>query len=168
MIHVVKIGGNIIDNASALKSFLKVFASISGPKILIHGGGKLATEMANKMNVPQQMMNGRRITDQPTLDIITMVYGGLINKNLVTSLNAAGCISLGICGADGNSILANKRLVGEVDFGFVGDIQTINTSFFQDILDKNLCLVVAPITHDGKGQLLNTNADTMAIPYDSR
>ena len=165
---VIKIGGNVIDDDIKLSSFLKAFASIEGKKILVHGGGKLATKLAEELNIPQQLIDGRRITDTETLKIVTMVYAGYINKNIVAQLQANGENAIGICGADGNAILAHKRLSnsplggGDIDYGFVGDIDAVNFSFFSDLLDKNISIVVAPLTHDAKGQLLNTNADTIA------
>jgi acetylglutamate kinase len=159
---VVKIGGNIIDDETKLSSFLKDFAAIDAKKILIHGGGKLATKLAEQMNVPQQMVEGRRITDSETLKIVTMVYAGYINKNIVAQLQSHNCNAIGITGADGNAILAHKRVHPTMDYGFVGDIDKIDASFFNNLLQQNLTPVLAPITHDIKGQLLNTNADTIA------
>jgi acetylglutamate kinase len=159
---IVKIGGNIIDDETKLASFLKDFAAINERKILIHGGGKLATKLAEQMNVPQQLVDGRRITDAETLKIVTMVYAGYINKNIVSKLQANGCNAIGLSGADGNSILAHKRIHATMDYGFAGDIDEVNSSFFQEVLQKKLTPILAPITHDKKGQLLNTNADTIA------
>jgi acetylglutamate kinase len=159
---VIKIGGNIIDNDEKLPAFLKAFASIDGKKILVHGGGKLATRLAEQMNIPQQMVEGRRITDAETLKIVTMVYAGYINKNIVAQLEANGCNAIGICGADGNAIKAHKRSNAKLDYGFVGDVDEINVPLLQTLLNEGVNVVVAPITHDGKGQLLNTNADTIA------
>jgi len=159
---VIKIGGNVIDDDIKLSSFLKAFASIKGKKILVHGGGKLATKLAEQLNIPQQLVDGRRITDAETLKIVTMVYAGYVNKNIVAQLQANGENAIGICGADGNAILAHKRTNALLDYGFVGDIDEVNFSFFSDLLDKNINIVVAPLTHDAKGQLLNTNADTIA------
>ena len=164
---VIKIGGNIIDDDKKLSSFLKEFASIKSQKILIHGGGKLATKLAEQLNIPQQIVNGRRITDAETLKIVTMVYAGYINKNIVAQLQANGENAIGICGADSNAILAHKRGSGSplgesIDYGFVGDIDQIDTFLLSNFLDQEISIVVAPITHDGKGQLLNTNADTIA------
>jgi acetylglutamate kinase len=159
---IVKIGGNIIDDEIKLSAFLNDFAAIDVKKILIHGGGKLATRLAEQMNVPQQMVDGRRITDTETLKIVTMVYAGYINKNIVAQLQANGCNAIGVSGADGNAILAHKRIHATMDYGFAGDIDTVNSSFFQNLLQQNLAPVLAPITHDQKGQLLNTNADTIA------
>ena len=159
---VIKIGGNVIDDDIKLSSFLKAFASIKGKKILVHGGGKLATKLAEQLNIPQQLVDGRRITDAETLKIVTMVYAGYVNKNIVAQLQANGENAIGICGADGNAILAHKRTNALLDYGFVGDIDEVNFSFFSDLLDRNISIVVAPVTHDAKGQLLNTNADTIA------
>ena len=161
-ISVIKIGGNIIDNEANLASFLTAFSRIEGPKILIHGGGKLATKMAADLDIPQQMVDGRRITDAATLKIVTMVYAGYINKNMVAALQSKNVNALGICGADANIIKAHKRIHATTDYGFVGDIDTVDTEKIVALLDSGFSLIVAPITHDGAGQLLNTNADTMA------
>jgi len=161
-IAIIKIGGNIIDNEVNLASFLSAYATIQGKKILIHGGGKLATKMAADLHIPQQMVDGRRITDTATLKIVTMVYAGYINKNIVAALQSKKVNALGICGADGNIIKAHKRINAGTDYGFVGDIDLVDIEKIVQLLDAGLSLVVAPITHDGAGQLLNTNADTMA------
>ena len=159
---VIKIGGNIIDDDAKLALFLKSFAALNEKKILIHGGGKLATKLAAQLNIQQQMIDGRRITDAETLKIVTMVYTGAINKNIVAQLQSEKCNAIGISGADGNAIVAHKRKHATIDFGFVGDVDSVNTSFLQSLIENNICPIVAPITHDGKGQLLNTNADTIA------
>lgn len=161
-LKVVKIGGNIIDNTEALASFLEAFAKVEGPKILVHGGGKLATKLANQMGVEVKMTNGRRITDATTLDIITMVYAGKINKNIVARLQAENCNSVGFSGADGNSIVSEKRPVTTIDFGFVGDVKKVNTEVLEVLLENNILPVFCAISHDKKGLLLNTNADTIA------
>ena len=163
-IYVIKIGGNIIDNASDLDVFLQKFSDINEPKILIHGGGKLATDLAAKLNINQQLFEGRRITDVATLEVVTMVYAGAINKNIVVKLQANECNALGLCGADANLITASKRIVNKNDYGFVGDIKPngINTSFLQLLFENNITPVIAPITHNNEGQLLNTNADSIA------
>jgi acetylglutamate kinase len=161
-LYVVKIGGNIIDDEQLLSSFLKKFAGIRSKKILIHGGGKLATRMAEEMGVPQQMVDGRRLTDAETLKIVIMVYAGYINKNIVALLQSLRCNAVGITGADGNSILSHKRMKAGIDYGFAGDIDQVDTSWLIQLLLNGKTLVVAPITHDGQGQLLNTNADTIA------
>jgi acetylglutamate kinase len=159
---IIKIGGNIIDDDTRLSLFLKDFAAIEEKKILVHGGGKLATKLADQLNVPQQVVEGRRITDSETLKIVTMVYAGYINKNIVAQLQRHQCNSLGISGPDGNAILAHKRKVADLDYGFAGDIDQVNTQLIKTLLDQNIAIVLAPITHNGKGQLLNTNADTIA------
>ena len=159
---VIKIGGNIIDDEKKLSSFLKEFASVQGKKILVHGGGKLATRLAEQIGVQQQLVDGRRITDAETLKIVTMVYAGYINKNIVASLQALGVQAIGICGADGNLIRAHKRVHPTIDYGFVGDVDAINHEFLKHLLNNNLSVVIAPITHNSDGQLLNTNADTIA------
>jgi len=161
-LYVIKIGGNIVDDEGKLSSFLKSFAAIKEKKILVHGGGKLATKLAEQLGITQQMIEGRRITDAETLKVVTMVYAGLINKNIVAQLQANGCNAMGLTGADGNSVLAHKRIVKDLDYGYAGDIDGVNAQFLHALLQQALTLVCAPITHDGKGQLLNTNADTIA------
>lgn len=160
-LFVIKIGGNIIDDDSKLSFFLREFASIAHPKILVHGGGILATQLAEKLQVPQQMVDGRRITDEETLRIVTMVYAGYINKKIVAQLQGAGCNAVGLTGADGNLIRSHKRIAAQ-DFGFVGDVDVVNAEWIKELVTSGATLVVAPVTHNGKGQLLNTNADTIA------
>lgn len=160
-LYVIKIGGNIIDDETKLSSFLQAFSLVEGKKILIHGGGKLATRMAEAMGIQQQMVDGRRITDAETLKIVTMVYTGHINKNIVAQLQSFGCNAIGMSGADSNVIKAHKR-VAAIDYGYVGDIDEVNAQVLHTLLQINDAVVLAPITHDGKGQLLNTNADTIA------
>lgn len=159
---VIKIGGNIIDDGVKLSSFLSEFAKLKEKKILVHGGGKLATKLAGQLGVEQKMIDGRRITDSETLKIVTMVYAGYINKNIVSELQRLGSNAVGICGADGDTITAHKRIKGEIDYGFAGDIDRVNTDFISTLVTNGYDVVVAPITHDKKGQLLNTNADTIA------
>ncbi|MEY3348078.1 MAG: hypothetical protein RLY46_117 [Bacteroidota bacterium] len=161
-LYIVKVGGNIIDDAEKINSFLAAFSSVQAKKILVHGGGKLATKLATSLSIPQQLVDGRRITDAETLKIVTMVYAGWINKNIVAKLNAMGCISMGISGADAQTILAHKRKHNSIDYGFVGDIDQVNTQALMALLSQNINIVVAPITQDASGQLLNTNADTVA------
>jgi len=161
-LFVVKIGGNIIDDEQKLTNFLQDFAAIKAPKILIHGGGKLTTKMAKELGIEQQMIDGRRITDAETLKIVTMVYAGLINKNIVAQLQANGCNAIGLSGADANVILAHKRKHSTIDYGFVGDVDAVNAHFLHSLLQQQLTIVLAPITHDANGSLLNTNADTIA------
>jgi acetylglutamate kinase len=159
---IIKIGGNIIDDELKLSSFLKDFASIESAKILVHGGGKLATKLAEQLNIPQQIIEGRRITDAETLKVVTMVYAGYINKNIVAQLQACNCNAIGLSGADGNIIQAHKRIHPTMDYGFAGDIDVVDSSFLKKLLEQNFTPIIAPITHDKRGQLLNTNADTIA------
>ncbi len=161
-LYVVKIGGNVIDNPEACARFLKNFATLSSPKILVHGGGKVATQIAARLQIETQMVEGRRITDKPMLDVVTMVYGGLVNKNLVAQLQAAGCNAIGLTGADGGIIKSVKRPVKTIDYGFVGDIESVNDEQIDSLLKSSLIPVVAPLTYSAEGLLLNTNADTMA------
>lgn len=163
-LYVIKIGGNIIDDAGKLTAFLHQFAKLQGHKVLVHGGGKLATRMADQLGIQQQMVDGRRITDAETLKIVTMVYAGHINKNIVAQLQALDCNAIGLTGADANLIPARKRTNAAVDFGFVGDVESLEGSAhtWQLLLDHGLVPVIAPVTHDRQGQLLNTNADTIA------
>lgn len=161
-LYVIKIGGNIIDDEAKLAAFLQSFAFIQVPKILVHGGGKLATKLAAQLGIEQQMIEGRRITDAETLKIVTMVYAGFINKNIVAQLQANSCNAIGLCGADGNVIQAHKRQHPTIDYGFVGDVDGVNTALLQSLLQQNMTVVLAPITHDKNGLLLNTNADTIA------
>ena len=161
-LYVVKIGGSIIDDEARLDAFLADFAALPGARILVHGGGKLATQLAEKLGIPQQMLEGRRITDAETLRIAVMVYGGLVNKQIVARLQALGCPSLGLCGADGDLLRAHKRRHPTVDYGWVGDIDTVNIALLDRLIGQGLTPVIAPLSHDGQGQLLNTNADTIA------
>lgn len=163
-LHIVKIGGNVIDDAAKLAAFLKDFARLSGAKLLVHGGGKVATEVSQALGITAQLVDGRRITSAGTLKVVTMVYGGLINKNIVAQLQAHRCNAIGLTGADANSVPATKRPIGTIDYGFVGDIEPaqINAALLQGLLQAGLTPVFAPLTHDGAGNLLNTNADTIA------
>ena len=163
-LYVIKIGGNIIDDEAKLSSFLRSFAAIEGQKILVHGGGKVATKIGDQLGIESKYIDGRRITDAATIDLVTMVYAGLINKKMVAQLQPLNCNAIGVTGADGNLIPANKRPVKDIDYGFVGDVTSENlvSSNWNNLLEAGFTLVVAPITHDGKGQLLNTNADTIA------
>ena len=163
-LYVIKIGGNIIDDEAKLSSFLKLFAAIEAKKILIHGGGKVATKIGEQLGIESKYVDGRRITDAETIDLVTMVYAGLINKKIVAQLQSYHCNAMGVTGADGNLIPANKRPVKEIDYGFVGDVKSENLSGsnWNTLLQAGFDPVVAPITHDGEGQLLNTNADTIA------
>ncbi|HEY0030486.1 MAG TPA: acetylglutamate kinase [Bacteroidia bacterium] len=163
-LYIVKIGGNVINDPEAMEKFLNDFSSIKQHKLLVHGGGKQATELAAKLGVSQAMVKGRRITDAETLKIITMVFGGSLNKNIVASLQSKGINAIGLSGADGNSILAKKRQTEDIDFGYAGEIipSGINVSFITALLESSMVPVFSAITHDGKGQLLNTNADSIA------
>lgn len=167
-LFVVKIGGNVIDNPEALRSFLESFAGLKGHKILLHGGGKIATQVAEKLGIPTEMVDGRRITDHAMLDVVTMVYGGLVNKNIVATLQSLGVNALGVTGADAGIIRAHKRPVNEtvepvINYGFVGDIDEVNSKQIQVFLKSKLIPIVAPLTFDPVlGVMLNTNADTMA------
>ncbi len=161
-LKIVKIGGKLIENEEKLQLFLNDFSSLEGPKILVHGGGNYATEMADKLGYETKMIDGRRITDSNSLKVIIMTYGGLINKNMVAKLLALGCNSIGLCGADGGSIISTKREVKEIDYGFVGDIAEINSSFISALLDQNITPVFSPISCTLDGELLNTNGDSVA------
>lgn len=161
---VIKIGGNIIDDETKLSSFLQSFAFVEGKKILVHGGGKVATKIGEGLGIESKYVDGRRITDAATIDLVTMVYAGLINKKIIAQLQSVNCNAIGVTGADGNLIPAEKRPMKEIDYGFVGDVlsEKITITSWRNLLDNGFVPVVAPITHDGKGQLLNTNADTIA------
>ena len=163
-LFIIKIGGNIVDNAPALRSFLQKISSIPEKKILIHGGGKIATAIGKKLGIEPDYINGRRITDAETIDLVTMVYGGLINKQVVATLQSIHCNAIGLTGADANIIPAKKRPVAAIDYGFVGDIlhEEIAVNSLQVLLDNGMVPVIAPLTHNGQGQILNTNADTIA------
>lgn len=162
---IIKIGGNILDNPSRLSSFLADFAKLKGPKLLVHGGGKIASAIGEKLGITPVMVEGRRVTDAETLELVTMVYGGLVNKQVVARLQALGCNAIGMTGADANCIAATKRPVRNTDYGFAGDVagpESINVQFLNTLLQAGLTPVLAPLTHDGNGSMLNTNADTIA------
>lgn len=163
-LHIVKIGGNILDNPEALEKFIEDFSLLQGNKILVHGGGKAATELSAQLGITTKMVDGRRITDAASLDVVVMVYAGLINKKLVASLQTRTCKAIGLCGADSNLMRSTLRQHSHIDYGFVGDLSPdgVNTTALAQLLLDNLIPVIAPITYDGKGQLLNTNADTIA------
>ena len=161
-IKVIKIGGNVIDDTEALQNFLSSFATVEGKKVLVHGGGKLASRLAEQMNIPVQMIDGRRITDAATLDVITMMYAGKISKNIVAQLQQFECNAVGFSGADGNSVIAKKRPVKSIDYGYVGDVVQVNTEVMKLLLENNITVCYCAISHDQKGQLFNTNADTIA------
>jgi acetylglutamate kinase len=161
-LKIIKIGGNVIDDAQALSSFLYIFSLIEGPKILVHGGGKSATALAEQTGLEVKMIDGRRITDAATLELITMVYAGKINKTIIAQLQALECNALGFTGADANTITSEKRPVSTLDYGFVGDVKNVETSTLEVLLKHGVSPVFCAITHDTNGQLLNTNADTIA------
>ncbi|MCM4155588.1 acetylglutamate kinase [Gramella sp. AN32] len=161
-LKIIKIGGKLIENEQNLSVFLDDFVKLKGAKILVHGGGNMATEVAGKLGFETKMLDGRRITDKNSMEVITMVYGGLINKNIVAKLQHLECNAIGLCGADGNSIISKKRPVKEVDFGYVGDIVKINSAFISSLLEQKIVPVFSAISYGGEGQLFNTNADSVA------
>lgn len=163
-LFVVKIGGNVIDDPNNLDSFLEKFSNIEGKKILVHGGGKIATAIGEKLGIQSKYIDGRRITDAETIDLVTMIYGGLVNKKIVAKLQSNNCNAIGITGADANLLPAKKRPVKEIDYGWVGDVNTdeLNSKTWKLFLENGLTPVAAPLTHDSNGHLLNTNADTIA------
>ena len=161
-LSIIKIGGNIIDNPTELSQFLSDFSQIEGYKVLVHGGGKSATKMAETIGLVPQMIDGRRITDAATLEVVVMIYAGQINKNIVAQLQANSTNAIGFSGADGNLILSDKRIHPTIDYGFVGDVKKVNINLLETLLSNGIVPVFCAITHDGKGQLLNTNADTIA------
>lgn len=163
-VTVVKIGGNVVDNPEALGRFVGEFAAMPGRKILVHGGGKEATRLSARLEIPTTMIEGRRVTSRETLDVVTMVYAGLVNKRVVSLLQAAGCDAVGLCGADGDVIRATMRPKEPIDYGFVGDIapEGVNARFIDSLLDAGKVPVFCAITHDGEGTLLNCNADSVA------
>ena len=175
-ITIIKVGGKIVEEQDSLAALLDRFSAIEGNKVLIHGGGRSATRMAERLGIESRMINGRRITDSDTLQVVTMVYGGLVNKTIVAQLQARGVNALGLTGADCNIIKAHKRPVGEVDYGFVGDVDKADGLMLSRLIEQGIVPIVAPLTHDGNGNLLNTNADTMAaetakalsVHYDTR
>lgn len=162
ILNIIKIGGNIINDEVALISFLKDFAALESPKILVHGGGKKATELSESLGLNPKMVEGRRVTDEATLELVTMVYAGLLNKKITAQLQKLNCNAMGLSGADANCILSHKRIVETVDYGFVGDIDSVNAQTINMFLQNNITPVFCAITHDKNGQLLNTNADTIA------
>lgn len=159
---IIKVGGKIVEEESSLKKLLADFADIEGHKILVHGGGRSATKLAEQLGIESRMVNGRRITDAETLKVVTMVYGGLVNKNIVAGLQAAGVNALGLTGADMDIMRSCKRPVKDVDYGYVGDVKKVNAAILKLLIEQGVVPVLAPLTHDGKGNMLNTNADTIA------
>lgn len=159
---IIKVGGKIVENSESLNALLKDFAAVEGKKLLVHGGGRSATQMAARLGVETKMVDGRRITDEAMLEVVTMVYGGLVNKGIVAGLQALGIDAVGLTGADMNIVLSDKRKVSAVDYGWVGDVKRVNAEAVATLIESGCCPVVAPLTHDGCGHMLNTNADTMA------
>ena len=161
-ITLIKVGGKVVEDKLSLNQLLTSFTQIEGYKALIHGGGRLATQIAEKLGVETQMIDGRRITSDEMLEVVTMVYGGLVNKNIVAALQAKGVNALGLTGADLNCILSEKRPIKDIDYGWVGDVKKVAGSALGGLIQKGIVPVMAPLTHDGKGHMLNTNADTIA------
>ena len=159
---LVKVGGKIVEEKETLDALLASFNSLDGLKVLVHGGGRSATKVAEQLGIETKMMNGRRITDEAMLKVVTMVYGGLVNKNIVAKLQSMGLNALGLTGADLGYMTSDKRPVKDVDYGFVGDVKKVDSDILADLIAKGVVPVLAPLTHDGKGNLLNTNADTIA------
>lgn len=159
---LIKVGGKIVEEQATLSRLLASFAAIPGRKVLVHGGGRSATAMASRLGIESRMVGGRRITDKAMLEVVTMVYGGLVNKNIVAGLQAQGVNALGMTGADMNILLSDKRPVGEVDYGYVGDVRRVDAAALSSLIEMGVVPVIAPLTHDGRGSMLNTNADTMA------
>ena len=160
---IVKVGGAVVEDELQLSQLLRDFSAIEGRKVLVHGGGRKATKMAERLGIETQMVNGRRITDGDMLEVVTMVYGGLVNKNLVARLQANGVNAIGLTGADGNVIRSHKRpLKDGIDYGFVGDVDNVANTTLSHLIEAGITPVLAPLTHDGEGHILNTNADTIA------
>ena len=159
---LIKVGGNIVEEPESLKKLLADFSSIPGHKVLVHGGGRSATALAAQLGIESKMVNGRRVTDEEMLKVVTMVYGGLVNKKIVAGLQALDVNALGLTGADLNYMRSEKRQVAEVDYGFVGDVKEVDADMLANLISKGVVPVLAPLTHDKKGNLLNTNADTIA------
>ncbi len=161
-INIFKIGGDVVDNEETLDKFLSLYANTSGAKILVHGGGKIATKISAALGIKTQMIEGRRVTDAETIKVVTMVYAGLVNKTIVAKLQAINLNAIGLSGVDANLIQSHKRIHSSIDYGLVGDVDKINTNFLTTLLQGNYNPVISPITHNKKGDLLNTNADTIA------
>lgn len=159
---IIKVGGKIVEEEDSLKQLLHDFSKIDGFKILVHGGGRSATKIAERLGIESKMVDGRRITDSETLQVVTMVYGGLVNKNIVAGLQSLGVNALGLTGADMDIIRSDKRPVKDIDYGFVGDVKKVKGDVLKLLIDQNIVPIIAPLSHDGKGNMLNTNADTMA------
>ncbi len=171
-VTVIKVGGAVVEDDSSLRTFLAQFAAVEGHKVLVHGGGRSATAMAARLGIETKMLDGRRITDEAMLEVVTMVYGGLVNKNIVARMQAMGVNAIGLTGADLDCIRSDKRPSVPIDYGFAGDVRKVNGAALHTLLEAGFVPVMAPLTHNGKGQLLNTNADTIAaevakglVPY---
>ncbi len=162
ILKIVKIGGKLIENEASISAFLHDFSQLEGPKILVHGGGKMATELSDRLGFKTNMIDGRRITDADAMDVITMVYAGLINKKIVAKLQGIQSNAVGLCGADGKSIISKRRVNKEIDFGFVGDVEEINTKFISSLLGNDIIPVFSAISCSREGELFNTNADSIA------
>lgn len=172
IVTVIKVGGAVVEDASSLQTFLAQFAAVEGHKVLVHGGGRSATAMAARLGIETKMLDGRRITDEAMLEVVTMVYGGLVNKNIVARMQATGVNAIGLTGADLDCIRSDKRPSVPIDYGYAGDVRKVNGAALHTLLEAGFVPVMAPLTHNGKGQLLNTNADTIAaevakglVPY---
>ena len=161
-ITVIKVGGKIVEEEDSLQAFLRNFAQVEGHKVLVHGGGRSATKVASQLGIESKMVNGRRITDKETLQVVTMVYGGLVNKNIVAALQALNINAMGLTGADMNLIRSEKRPVKDIDYGYVGDVKEVNAGLLASLIKQGVVPVLAPLTHDKAGSMLNTNADTIA------
>lgn len=161
-LNVIKVGGAVVEDPQALEAFLTQFAAVEGCKVLVHGGGRSATAMAARLGIETKMLNGRRITDEAMLEVVTMVYGGLVNKTIVARMQAAGLNAIGLTGADMDCIRSDKRPSDPIDYGFAGDVRRVDGKALHTLINAGFVPVMAPLTHDGKGQLLNTNADTIA------
>lgn len=159
---IIKVGGKIVEEEDSLKQLLHDFSKIDGFKILVHGGGRSATKIAERLGIESKMVDGRRITDSETLQVVMMVYGGLVNKNIVAGLQSLGVNALGLTGADMDIIRSDKRPVKDIDYGFVGDVKKVKGDVLKLLIDQNIVPIIAPLSHDGQGNMLNTNADTMA------
>ncbi len=160
---IVKVGGAVVEDEAQLKQLLTDFAAIQGRKVLVHGGGRRATQVAARLGIESQMVGGRRITDEQMLEVVTMVYGGLVNKHVVAMLQAAGVSAIGLTGADGDVIRSHRRPIKDgIDYGFVGDVDKVENKTLQRLVEGGMVPVLAPLTHDGQGNMLNTNADTIA------
>lgn len=161
-LNIIKVGGQIVEEPETLKQLLSDFAKLDGCKVLVHGGGRAATRIAAQLGIESKMVNGRRVTDADMLNVVTMVYGGLVNKTIVAKLQSLGLNALGLTGADLNYMRSDKRPVKDVDYGFVGDVKQVNADILAELIGKNVVPVLAPLTHDANGNMLNTNADTIA------